>query len=629
MIMSILYIILALFGIGFLVFIHELGHYFMARRVGITVLAFSIGFWKPLLEWERKGVKWRICMLPFGGYVQMEGMDKKGAIEPYQIPGGFFAAKPWDRIKVALAGPLANILFAFIAFVILWGVGGREKPFAMFTHHIGWVERDSGLYEADVRAGDEITKLNGRPYKGFTDFLYAIALDKSALTIDGQEVDYWNGSRLPFSYAFPKDKNVNVLAPAQYLIVASEEQPADSPMANSGVAPGDRIVWVDGELVFSLPQLVQVINTPRVLLTVERGGETFLTRVPRLMISDLRLTTAEKEELDDWRYEAKLSPKVDQLAFIPYNLTSTGLVDGPLGFIDEKSNPQAAFDGAKRSYIEIPLQRGDKIVAIQGQKISSSYQLLKELQTKKCMIVVQKMAAEKAPFYSDADGNFEASFEIEQLDKIARSLGTDSPVAQVGDLHLLKPVTPTPLRQPAVPMKASKGKKGESVDEETFKEGQLNQITSILPTLHRLALNIRVSDKMVVYNPNPFELFGSVFKETYRTLYALVTGFLSPKNISGPVGIIQVMHQSWMMGAKEALFWLGMISMNLAVLNLLPVPVLDGGHIALSAVEMVTKKPLKAKTMERLILPFVILLIGFFVYLTYNDLARLITSWFQ
>jgi len=626
MIMSILYIILALFGIGVLVFIHEMGHYLMARRVGITVLAFSIGFGKPLVEWTRKGVKWRICVLPFGGYVQMEGMDKKGALEPYQIKGGFFAAKPWDRIKVALAGPLANILFTLVAFAILWWAGGREKPFSQFTHHIGWVERESGLYDANVRAGDLITKLNGRDYNGFTDFLYAVALDKGSLNIEGQEVDYWTGSRSPFNYTFPKDKNFNVLFPAQYILVAPEEIPADSPMAGSGIEAGDRILWVDGELIFSLQQLIQVINSPYVLLTVERGGETFLTRVPRLKIGDFRLATSEKEEFDDWRYEAKLKGKVEQLAFIPYNLTSNGVVEGAISFVDEKSEIQDKFEGQMRSNIEIPLKRGDKIVAIQGKKIKSSYQLLKEMQTKQCVIAVQKKAEIISPTYKAAEEDFEASFEIEDLEKLIQSVGTELTVSEVGDLRLLNPVTPIPLRNHPV---ATKGKKAKSVDEKTFKEEKLPQIASVLPSVNRLSLNIKVSDKKVWYNVNPFVLFGSVFKETYRTLYALVTGFLSPKNISGPVGIVQVMHHSWSVGPKEALFWLGMISLNLAVLNLLPLPVLDGGHIAMSAVEMVTKKPLKAKTMQRLILPFIILLIGFFIYLTYNDIVRLITSLFS
>ncbi len=72
-----------------------------------------------------------------------------------------------------------------------------------------------------------------------------------------------------------------------------------------------------------------------------------------------------------------------------------------------------------------------------------------------------------------------------------------------------------------------------------------------------------------------------------------------------------------------------MISMNLGILNLLPVPVLDGGHICFALWEWITGKPIKAKTMERLIIPFVILLIALFVYLTYNDLMRIFTGLFN
>jgi regulator of sigma E protease len=96
--------------------------------------------------------------------------------------------------------------------------------------------------------------------------------------------------------------------------------------------------------------------------------------------------------------------------------------------------------------------------------------------------------------------------------------------------------------------------------------------------------------------------------------------------MSGPVGIIQVVHQSWMVGVKEALFWMAVISLNLGIVNLLPVPVLDGGHIMFSLLEAVRKRPLRAKTMERLIIPFIGLLIVFFLYITYQDIARLFSK---
>jgi regulator of sigma E protease len=99
--------------------------------------------------------------------------------------------------------------------------------------------------------------------------------------------------------------------------------------------------------------------------------------------------------------------------------------------------------------------------------------------------------------------------------------------------------------------------------------------------------------------------------------------------MSGPVGIVEVIHHSWGVGIKEVLFWMGLISLNLGFLNLLPIPVLDGGHICFSLVEMVTKRPIKAKTMERLIIPFVVLLVALFVYLTYNDLLRLFSRFFK
>ena len=135
-------------------------------------------------------------------------------------------------------------------------------------------------------------------------------------------------------------------------------------------------------------------------------------------------------------------------------------------------------------------------------------------------------------------------------------------------------------------------------------------------------------DKSVNYNPTPFVLLANIGQEIYRTVHALVAGYISPKWFAGPLGIVRVIHYGWTLGIKEALFWLAFISCNLAMVNLIPLPALDGGHVVMSLVEMITKKPLKAKTMERLIFPFMMLLMALLVYLTYQDIYRFIKRFF-
>src|SRR4029077_10175935 len=124
MIVSLLYLLLAILGLGFLIFIHELGHYWMARRVGMRVESFGIGFGRPIISFMHNGVKWNICWLPFGGYVKIAGMEKENGKEPDEIPDGFFGKSPWDRIKVALMGPVSNLCFAFLLFCVIWATGG-------------------------------------------------------------------------------------------------------------------------------------------------------------------------------------------------------------------------------------------------------------------------------------------------------------------------------------------------------------------------------------------------------------------------------------------------------------------------------------------------------------------------
>lgn len=639
MIESILYGFLAILGLGFLVFIHELGHYFVARKQGMRVEAFAIGFGKPILTWNYQGVKWHLCLLPFGGYVKIAGMQKEKGIEPADIPDGFFGKSPWQRIQVAFAGPLVNIVFAVVVFAFLWVLGGRDKNFSEFTHRIGWVDPKSALYEYGVRPGDVIQKYDGREFHGFRDLLVSSIMSGKTNHIQGYKLNYMTGEKVPFdytlnTYADPRNvkenfSTIGVLSPAQYLIY-DQKNPTAANIA-TGLESKDRIVWVDGEIVFSAKQLSSLVNESTAFVTFKRGAQIFQTKVPRVQLNELKMSAVEKAEIGDWQHEAGLKTKMSELYFIPYNLSPTGAVENRFSFIDEEDQ-RKAFDSCERCAYFQPLNEGDQILAIDGIPVASSYEILDKLQTRRVLVIVDRNPSSLAPtLWTKSDAQFE-DFNPQNLSAIVASIGTQDPLSSAGHLRLLNPMVPqslvdlplTSLQKAALAKEIAKSKKEIGAIKDPQKRAEMLQEFEV--NQKKLMLGVPLKDREVRYNPSPWTQFVSVFEDTWRTLSGLVSGVLNPKYVSGPVGIVHVVHQSWMIGVKEALFWMAVISLNLGIVNLLPIPVLDGGHIVISLFEMVTKKRLTSKMMERLILPFVVLLIGLFIYITYQDLTRLLSK---
>jgi regulator of sigma E protease len=634
MLMSIFYLALAILGLGFLIFIHELGHYFMARRVGMTVEVFSIGFGPPIKEWTFQGVKWKLCMLPFGGYVAIAGMNKKGNLEPHQISDGFYGKKPLDRIKVAFAGPLVNIIFAFVAFCCIWATGGQEKPFQEYTNVIGYVDPQSKLYTNGVRPGDELTTLDGKSVDGYKDLLVSLYIDGKTATLKGNEINYLSGQKQPFTIVLPIPKSANLpvaelgIIPAQYLIFDDFSSPA-SPLKNSGIQKGDRIVWVDGDLIFSAQQLSAVLNDSKSVLTIERSGKLLLAKVPRLKISDLCLNSEQKNEFEDWQHEAGYPFKNSELYFVPYLLNHDGVVEKSLSFMDCNAEQVEPITEARHP-LAVILKPGDRVVAVDGKPVSNTIDLLKNLQNRNASVIIQRAADSSIPSWKTADSLFESSIKSSSLQQIISSMGTSHLVNQSDNLVLLPPVNLKPLSalsldpQTKALVDADLEMKKKFIDKIENDEQRQQQLTLLQQSQKRLALGALLRDRMVAYNPSPITLFGDVVEQTWKTLSSLLTGFISPKALSGPVGMVQALQSSWSRGIKDAVFWLGFISLNLAFLNLLPIPVLDGGHIVFATIEQIRKKPLKSNTMEKLILPFVILLVILFVYLTYHDIVNLL-----
>jgi len=648
---SFMYIILALLGLGVLVFIHELGHYLAARWVGMRVETFSIGFGKPVYRWQHQGVEWRICWLPFGGFVRIAGMEKEGGKEPHEIPDGFYGKKPLDRLKVVLAGPLVNIIFAFVFFMMLWGSGGRDKNFSAYTHTIGWVDTKSELFIHGVRPGDRITEYDGHPFNSFKDHLYAPMFGDKKIRVQGTKMDMNTKEEIPFNYlvntyqhpSVLEDgiKTVGILGSASYLFYESlpgNKAPLieGSPMKESGIQYGDRLYWVDGEIIFSLPHLSYLLNDGRALLTVKRGKDVILMRAPRVNVGELRMDLEHREEISDWQYEAGLGGvKFVHLYTIPYNLNDRCMVEETLNLID-RERQEEVFSEPPFSQREQALLPGDVIIAVDGVPVTRSYELLKQVQSRQAHIIVDRNSPAREPIqWTGEEPSFVLAEDSEDLEAIAQSIGTKFPVSSAGRFVLLDPVIPkkrsefTLAPEKRALLQAEKMKQRKEIESWKDAEKRSQALAALEEQDQELLLGVWLQDRQIRYNPGPVSLFVNVCQEIWRTLSALVFGYLHPKFMAGPIGIVQVMQVSWMVSFKEAFFWLGAISLNLGFLNLLPIPFLDGGYVCISLFEMVTGRRLKPKTIERMIIPFAVLLICLMVFLTFNDLMRILGRFFR
>jgi regulator of sigma E protease len=255
------------------------------------------------------------------------------------------------------------------------------------------------------------------------------------------------------------------------------------------------------------------------------------------------------------------------------------------------------------------LQKGDIIRSCNGAQVEDGLAFFKEVANKKVLLMVQRNIEPLSMTWLNQDEKFRSSVDWKGVEALSKEIGVKEQKA-LGDLHLLNPVAP--ITYSAFIEKSSIQKK------EGAKALPLDFLNK-----EYIFLGSSTASQVVTYNPPPTTVFADMMLDSWKTMKSLVTGSLSPKWLSGPVGMVKIMHDGWKQGIKDALYWIGLISLNLGIINLLPIPVLDGGYIFFSLWEIITKKRIPAKAMEKMLLPFVVLLIMLFLYTTYQDISRL------
>lgn len=158
---NILYVVVGvvlLFGAA--VFVHEFGHYWMARRRGLKVEAFAIGFGPKIIGWTRNGIEYSWRWIPAGGYVKLPQMITSEALEgERETSEPLPPVSPWSKILVAFAGPFMNVVFAFFIAAIIWIVG---LPVLVNPPIVGYMDTSSAEYAMGIREGDKIVSVNGK-----------------------------------------------------------------------------------------------------------------------------------------------------------------------------------------------------------------------------------------------------------------------------------------------------------------------------------------------------------------------------------------------------------------------------------------------------------------------------------
>lgn len=201
-----------------LVFVHEFGHYAIARWAGVRVEVFSIGFGRELFgHTDRFGTRWKFSLIPLGGYIKMRGEtiaantpDEAGAADSFQTKS------LGARAAIVAAGPMANFLFAMLALTVLFMVVGRSVPVDFGEAGIGGVQPGSAAEQAGFQAGDRILAVDGRPIATFADLRDVVG--ESA----GAELPYLverDGAQLVLrAAARPRDGSGEGASPSGYLL---------------------------------------------------------------------------------------------------------------------------------------------------------------------------------------------------------------------------------------------------------------------------------------------------------------------------------------------------------------------------------------------------------------------------
>ncbi len=635
--------------LGVLVFVHELGHFLAAKACGIYVDRFSLGMPPRIAGFRYGETDYCLGLLPIGGYVKMAGQEDQPLSEEerdttygHVPPDRWYNKKPvWQRAIVLVAGPAMNLVLAVCIYAFM-AAFGREVPQTEVETRIGEVEKGSPASEAPLfraeggatpdlsgapdetgwRTGDRIVSIDGKPMTLFEDIIVAAILSGGQSTLveisralpEGGAARYLSPVTPKFFGEIMEARRFGVtpFSPA----FVRQVFPA-SPALEGGIKPGDTILEAGGELVDQLTfsSMVREFSPDlAIALTIQRGHET------------LPLTVKTRRE-----------GNFKDLALDPPLRSSLGLEDGkPLEVLEEA--PQ---------FLEgIGVRTGDRVLTVNGSTdIGATLRALaQENPEPKVSLAIERPArffgsatvwtttmtvSEALRALTGIDSNaqpviamiapeLEKASGLQRKDRIVQIDGQPATVALLRQLEQTRigETLPVVVERPAI----------------FFGLGQTAKTIQAELTIAPIQqIGVLFETKTIIRKEEPANILPYAFKECYRQstrivsiLRQLLTGGLSPKLLGGPVMIGDIVTTAYQIGFLYLLEITAMISVNLAIFNLLPLPVLDGGQLVFLGIEAVRRRPVSTRITDAVQQLGVVMIISLLLFVTFNDVSRII-----
>lgn len=537
--------------LGLLIFVHELGHFLVAKYYGVRVETFSLGFGKKIFKYKHGDTTYCISIIPLGGYVKMFGDDPTKELSEEEKKYSFLHKPVGQRIWIVLAGPLMNLFFAGFLFALI-GYMGEEVP----GPKLGDIEHSTEAYLAGFKSGDEITHINGNSVRTWKDVTHVV--ERSA----GQSLQFT--VKREGDEGLAEVKAVPKLRPNPFIFTTRREVgiieglTTDSKAAIVGVKDPGAIA---AQIGLKDLDLIEEINGTRVHY-FRQLDDLFKDALASGHI-DVKARSMLESGSDSRSLSFTLNSPIE--AQTPA-LERMGLESAELYFMSIRRGSPASLAG---------LQPGDRILSINGQELNEWNDLLESVKTFRPEEGTLKVAFRRA----DERKEIEITPELTQI-----------PTAQgsFDDRYAIG----------VVPALLSTGNPFVTLD------------FGLLGSIQHGAVESWNWSKLIVIS-----------------FARLIQNEVSPRNIGGVITIGRVASHSYDAGITIFLKMMAIISINLFILNLLPIPVLDGGHLVFFTIEAIKGAPLSLKKMEIAQQVGLVLLLGLMVFALFNDIANWLTAW--